>query len=260
MKIKIDEYDVNYIDINNYSDLPAVLILHGWGCNINVYIKMIDALKATYRVICLDMIGFGSTTMPDHPLDVDEYTNFIEKFIKALGLKKLSLIGHSFGGRIIIKLFSRKLKDFDFQKVVMVDAAGIKPKKKLSVTLRIMTFKFAKNLFNSTPLHKMYPNFIENMRKKAGSADYNSAAAVMRNTLVKVVNEDLTDYLETIEKPTLLVWGDKDDATPLQDAYTMDKKIQNSELFIVKGAGHYSFLEQADTVNNKIIDFLSKEV
>lgn len=103
----------------------------------------------------------------------------------------------------------------------------------------------------------MYPNFIENMRNKSGSADYNSATPIMRQILVNVVNEDLTPLLSNIKNETLLIWGDKDDATPIQDAYTMNKLIKNSGLITVKNAGHYSYLEQKDYVNSAISAFLS---
>ena len=264
MNIKIKDFDVNYIDTENgENEKSTVLILHGWGCSIDVYVSLINALKPNYRVICLDMPGFGKTKEPETSWDMDNYTDFIQEFIHKLELKKISLIGHSFGGRVIIKLFDRKnsgkLNDLDFDKVVLMDAAGIKPAKKMSITLRIKLFKFAKRLFTVTPLGKMYPNFIENMRKKAGSADYNSATNVMRETLVKVVNEDLSDSLKYIYKKTLLIWGDLDDATPVSDAYKMKSEISGSELFLLKGAGHYSFLDRPAEVNKKVLSFLAED-
>lgn len=146
---------------------------------------------------------------------------------------------------------------FEIDKIILVDSAGIKPKKSLKIEFKIKIFKLSRKLFEGTILGKMYPNFIENMRNKSGSADYNSATPIMRQILVNVVNEDLTPLLSNIKNETLLIWGDKDDATPIQDAYTMNKLIKNSGLITVKNAGHYSYLEQKDYVNSAISAFLS---
>lgn len=78
----------------------------------------------------------------------------------------------------------------------------------------------------------------------------------MRQILVKVVNEDLTDLLPNIKNNTLLVWGELDDATPIGDAHIMNQKIKNSGLIVAKGAGHYSYLEQPQMVNGAISSFL----
>ena len=88
------------------------------------------------------------------------------------------------------------------------------------------------------------PNALENLRKKNGSADYNAASPIMRQCLVKVVNEDLTELIHNINVPTLLIWGEKDDAVPLSDGQLMEKLISDSGLVVFEGCGHYAFLEQ----------------
>lgn len=253
MNINIDGINTNYIDVGTGK---IVLLLHGWGSNIMLFNSMISALQGNYRVVALDMPGFGSTDEPPAPMDVDDYTDFVTKFIKLLKLDDFHILGHSFGGRVIIKMLNRK-NDFKIDKVLLVDAAGIKPKKSFKVQMKVKSFKLARKLFEGTILGKMYPNFIENMRKKSGSADYNQASPVMRSSLVKVVNEDLTPMIGSITNETMIIWGDKDDATPISDAHLMYKLIGNSYIVIVEGAGHYSFLEQAVFVNKVILDFLN---
>ena len=256
MNIKINDIDINYIDTKNGDE--TIVLLHGWGSNITLFNSMIDYLKGYYRVVALDMPGFGLSSEPSFIMDVNDYTEFVIKFIEELNIKKAHILGHSFGGRVIIKMMSKNLS-YDIDKIMLVDSAGIRPKKSLKVILKVKSFKFARKVFEGTILGKMYPNFINNMRKKSGSADYNSASPIMRQILVKVVNEDLTDLLKNINNETLLIWGDMDDATPINDAYIMNRHIRNSGLVVVKGAGHYSFLEQANYVNTVIKNFLQNK-
>lgn len=253
MNINIKNINVNYVDVGEAEN--TVLLLHGWGSNIVLFDSLISALKDKYRVIALDMPGFGGTDEPSFAMNVDDYTDFVAEFIEKLNLKKLSLIGHSFGGRVIIKMANRKL-NFDLDKIVLIDAAGIRPKKSLAVQMKVKSFKIARFIFENTALGKMYPNFINNMRKKSGSADYNMASVRMREILVKVVNEDLSNLLSNIKNKTLLIWGDKDDATPISDAHLMNKLIADSRLVVVENTGHYSFLENPTLVNIEIQKFL----
>jgi pimeloyl-ACP methyl ester carboxylesterase len=102
----------------------------------------------------------------------------------------------------------------------------------------------------------MFPNVLEKWRKKNGSDDYNNATPVMRQTLVKTVNEDLTPLLPGINAPTLLIWGENDTATPLRDGRLMEKLIKGSGLVTLKNAGHYSFLEQEYTYLKVLASFL----
>lgn len=254
LNIEIDNINVNYIDIGSGDNL---ILLHGWGSNIKLFNLMINALKDSFRVIALDMPGFGETPEPPESMDVGQYTDFVIKFIEKLGIEKSSILGHSFGGRVIIKMMSKDKLPFEIDKIILVDSAGIKPKKSFTTNMKIKSFKLAKKMFDGTILGKMYPNFVENMRSKSGSSDYNMASPLMRQALVKVVNEDLTDLLPNIKNETLLIWGDMDDATPISDAHIMNKAIKNSGLVVVKGAGHYSYIEQAPYVNNAIKSFLS---
>ena len=115
--------DINYIC---KGEGETVLVLHGWGSNIGVHAQMIDLLAQKYRVIAPDMPGFGESEEPDEPWNVDSYVDFILEFLKDFNISKLILLGHSFGGRVIIKLCSRALP-FEVTKVILVDSAGVKP-------------------------------------------------------------------------------------------------------------------------------------
>jgi pimeloyl-ACP methyl ester carboxylesterase len=140
-----------------------------------------------------------------------------------------------------------KLK-FEIDKLILVDSAGILPKNKKK-TMKTRVYKALKVIVGNNITRKVFPNALEGLKKKFGSEDYRNASAVMRETLVKVVNEDLEPLLPNIKQSTLLIWGTNDTATPLSDAKIMEKLIPDAGIVEVKDAGHYSFLEQPQLVN-----------
>ncbi|MGN1419261.1 MAG: alpha/beta fold hydrolase [Acutalibacteraceae bacterium] len=252
MKTNIGGLNINYID---QGQGELVLILHGWGSNITLHQNMIDLLSSKYRVLAPDMPGFGESDEPKEPWCVDDYVDFILEFLKNYDFKTITLLGHSFGGRVIIKLCSRKLP-FEVEKVILVDSAGVKPEKTASQKFKQKTYKMGKKLLSTTAAQKLFPDALENLRKKNGSADYNAASPVMRQTLVKVVNEDLCEYMPNVKCPALLIWGKNDDATPLSDGQKMEKLMPEAALVSFDNAGHYSFLEQQVLFNRVLASFM----
>lgn len=253
MEIVVKNININYIDEGNGT---PVIFLQGWGTNIDLYKKVTDKISTLTRIIALDLPGFGKTAEPSEAWNVDQYTEFVIEFIKKLKLKKVILMGHSFGGRIIIKLMTKLKKEFEVEKIVLLDSAGIKPKTTLKKQIKQKWFKICKKVANSKVGKKLSPGLVEKMQKKHGSADYRNATPLMRQVMVKAINEDLTNLLPNIKVPTLLIWGDKDTATPLSDAETMEKLIPDAGLVVLKNTGHYSFLEDFYTFSRVIDSFL----
>lgn len=249
MVIRIDDIPVNYIDEGEGS---VILLLHGWGSNITLFDGIIKTLSPAHRVIAPDMPGFGKTPEPQQPWAVDDYVDFIIKFIDSLGLKEFGVLVHSFGGRVLFKLNARGDLPYVINKAVLIDSAGIMPTKSLKQKISLKMYKCARSIMSTKPLHFLYPDAVENMRKKRGSADYNNATPTMRQTLVKVVNEDLTPLISKINCPTLIIWGDNDTATPIDDARQMEQLIPDAGLVVCEGAGHYSFLEQPAKVHGAL--------
>lgn len=220
-----------------------LVILHGWGCNKEMFAPIAEHLARRYTVVVPDMPGCGESPEPPRPFSVGDYAELYTEFIKSFGFDSVSLLGHSYGGRIIIKLFSMGELPFKIERVCLVDAAGIRPKKSLGQKLSLLCYKGGRRILSLPPMQKLFPDAVEKWRAKRGSADYNSASEVMKKTLVLAVNEDLTNCLKNITAPTLLFWGDKDEATPLSDAKIMEKKIPDAGLVVLAGGSHFSFLE-----------------
>lgn len=219
-----------------------VVLMHGWGCTHDTVKSIADVCLKSHRVYNVDFPGFGRSTEPQSgsPVwGVEEYTQMIERLVKTEGIENPILIGHSFGGRVAIVYASRN----DVDKVVLVDAAGVKPRRPLKYYLKVYSFKAAKWWCNLVMGKKRAARRIEAMRNKRGSSDYASSSPMMKTIMSKVVNEDLCHLMPAIKAPTLLIWGSNDTATPLGDAKKMEKLIPDAGLVAFDGCGHYSFLD-----------------
>lgn len=237
MNMKINGIDVNYFLMGEKTDNEAVVMLHGWGANIELFKSSAAFISEKYQVAAPDMPGFGETPEPPSAWKVDDYTDFVIEFIKRLGLKKVILLGHSFGGRVIIKAVTRKDLPFEVTRIILVDAAGIRPEKTPEQLKKEKLMKAGKRLLSGTP------RLLNKLQSFVGSQDYKAASPLMKEILVNVVNEDLTELLPHIKQETLLIWGTLDTATPIGDAEKMEKLIPDAGLARIEGAGHYSFLE-----------------
>ncbi len=234
--IVIDKLNINYID---KGEGKTIVLFHGWGANKEAFTPIINKLSAYMRVVALDFPGFGKSDEPKEVWDVEAYALFMKKFIKEADCEGAIWLGHSFGGRVIIKLFEKM--EAKPSKIVLVDSAGIKPKRGLDYYFKVYTYKLGKKVLKLPVLNKT--GLYEKLVKNAGSSDYKVLSKNMRATMSKVVNEDLRGYLPDINVPTLLIWGDKDTATPLSDAKLMDKLLPDSGIVVLEGAGHFSYLD-----------------
>ena len=217
----------------------SLILMHGWGCNLTTVRSIANVAAQTHTVYNIDFPGFGESPEPDEIWGVEKYTQLIEKFARELNIERPVLIGHSFGGRVGIVYASRNEVD----KLILVNAAGVKPRHKPKYYIKVYSYKTAKWLMKTFLPKDEAEIQIAKMRDKKGSADYRSASQKMKTIMSKVVNEDLCDKMPNIKAPTLLIWGAKDTATPIKDAKTMEKLIPDAGLVVFEDAGHYSFLD-----------------
>ncbi len=239
MEITVKNIKLNYLDEGQGN---CVLLLHGWASSVDIWRPFINALKNEIRFVALDFPGCGKSEMPENPLTVDDYADIVEEFIEKLNLKDFSMVGHSHGGRVIMKLAGEgRVKP---RRIIFIDAAGVKPKKNLVKSAKVLTYKTCRKFLSLPVLRNYTENSIAKLRAHFGSADYSSAPEVMRKTLVNLVNTDMTPLLKNITCPTFLIWGDKDTATPLYMAKTIEKEVNDSALCVYEGTDHFSFIRQ----------------
>lgn len=232
-----------------------LILMHGWGCDHTTVRSIAATAAQTHTVYNMDFPGFGGSQEPAEVWGVELYTRLIEDLVRKEGLERPVLIGHSFGGRVSILYASRNEVD----KVVLVDAAGIKPKRSLKYYLKVYSFKAGKRFWELLLGKEKAQERVDRMRAKRGSSDYAGASPMMRRILSKVVNEDLTDRLPLISAPTLLIWGENDTATPIADAKKMSRLIPGSGLVSFLGCGHYSFLDNPIQFRAVLSSFLKSK-
>ena len=231
MKIMIQNININYIQ---YGEGKDILLLHGWGQNIAMMKPLGDNFCNRFRITILDLPGFGESDEPQESWNIAKYTEILEDFVKKVGIKKPIVMGHSFGGRLAIRYSSRN----NIEKLVLFGSPCIRLEEKLSLTVKIL-----KKLKTLPGLNE----FGEYMKKYIGSRDYKAASPIMRQTLVEVVNEDLSKYAREIEEPTLLIWGENDTEAPVTDAKELEKIMIDAALILLPGT-HYAYLENLPRV------------
>ncbi|WP_018924383.1 alpha/beta fold hydrolase [Salsuginibacillus kocurii] len=252
MFIDVDGVNVHYHVSGEGKD---VFLLHGWGANIQTFRPVHEYLEKHFRVWSIDFPGFGESEEPPEPWGVEDYKNMLVRFFEKVEVSEPILVGHSFGGRVSI----RYAANHKAHKVILVDSAGVKPKRKLKYYLKVYTFKASKKLLNLPIVNRYKDQILSRVKKKLGSSDYQNTSGVMQQTMVKVVNEDLQHLMPKIKVPTLLVWGENDEATPVSDGKIMEEKIPDSGLVVLERAGHYAYLDQLNRFLVIIDSFLDKD-
>ncbi len=249
--------NVMSLNVSDTGSGEAVLLLHGWGTNLAVYKSIIDYLTPYKRVISYDIPGFGESAEPPFAFSTDDYADLALCVLKNLGITEVTLIGHSHGGRTILNLASRENPGVVIKKIILIDSAGIVPKKTFIQKLRVKKYKLGKAILSLAPVKKLFPDAIDKYKAKHGSADYKAVSGNVRDSLVKIVNDDYRERMKNIKASTLLIWGTKDDGTPLSDGEYMEKNIPDAGLVKVEGGSHYSFLDNPGLVQRVIFSFLN---
>lgn len=239
MKVKIKGLDVNY---EQYGEGKDILLLHGWGQNIAMMKPLGDNFCNRFRITILDFPGFGESEEPKEKWNIEMYSNMLEDFVKEVGIKKPIVMGHSFGGRVAIRFSSRNA----IEKLILFGSPCIRIQEKLSLSVKVL-----KKLKTLPGLNSLG----EYMKKYIGSRDYKAASPIMRQTLVEVVNEDLSKFAREIEEPTLLIWGEYDTEAPVAEAKELEKIMVDAALILLPGT-HYAYLENLPRVVEILNNFI----
>ncbi len=237
----IKNIDVNYIQYGKGK--KNVVLLHGWGQNIEMMDPIGKRLENLATITIIDLPGHGQSSEPKEALTIYDYCEVVKELLDKLKIKKPILIGHSFGGRISICYASK----YPTEKLILLGAPCIRKNTKVSAKTKVL-----KGLKKVPGLNKL-----EGFAKKhIGSRDYRNASPVMREILVNTVNEDLSDCARKIDCSTLLIWGDRDTEAPLEEAQELEKIMKDAGLIVYEGGTHYTYLEFINPVCNVIKTFI----
>ena len=248
--IIINNQLVVYARFGESNGRTPLLFLHGWRSSGQVFRSLIEKLTTHGRTcIALNLPGFGGSEPPKTTFMVSDYVEVVIAFLEKLNVPKVILVGHSFGGRVGIKIAATKPDKIE--KLILVDSGGIR-KDSLVRDLKTMLAKMVRPIFKLKALQSLRAKIYHLL----GASDY-LATPELKETYVNVVREDLQEALGQIKTPTLIVWGEKDKETPVNDGELMFEQISGSKLVVLSGAGHFSFLDKPEEFTKALTDFLS---
>lgn len=225
---------------------PVVVMLHGWGRSLDALRPLGELLASSCQVILLDLPGFGNSPLPPAATNSGggwstiEYMERVKTFLDDEGVTRFVLLGHSFGGRIAVRLAARYPESVE--SVILIGTAGLKRERSALEELRIRlirTMVSSAKWIDGTFGTRFFQHYLAH---RFGSKDY-QAAGELRRTLVKTVNEDLASEAGSIKQPTLLLWGAQDSETPLDVARNFNRLIRSSELHVFPNKGHEPFAD-----------------
>lgn len=251
MKYMYNDITIYYERIGK-SNKKTIIIFPGWGDNRSTFYNIINYFKDKYCIYIFDYPGFGKSDSFNTTLSIYDYAELFYNFILDMNINNPYIIAHSFGGRITAILLGKY--NLNVEKLVLIDVAGIKRLKKISLLFKQFSYKLLKKIKYILPKKLRYL-YLEKLISIFGSTDYKNINSSMRNTFKNIVNEDLRKYYKLIKSSTLIIWGDNDYDTPLKDAYLLNKYITDSAVIIYKNSSHFSYLEYSLYTNKILASF-----
>lgn len=230
----------------------TVLVLHGWGDSANGFQTLIDALSRQYDVIAVDLPGFGGSQAPPAAWGLTDYAQFVHHFLQKIHIDGLwAIIGHSNGGAIALRGLGQDVLQTDH--LVLIASAGVRNVYKgRNKALRLVT-KAGKLV--TTPLPAVVKKKLRRSLYKTVGSDM-LVAEHLQETFKRIVTDDVRGDAKRILIPTLLLYGEKDEATPLWYGEQYHELIAGSTLEVIGGAEHFVHLEKPQLVQKAIEEFL----
>lgn len=249
MRVTINQVETHFQRIGHGA---PVVLLHGWGCDWQIWSPIISLLSDEYQLFIPDLPAFGSSAAPTEVWNSEAYVKWLSAFVeKTIGDRPFSLVGHSFGGKIAALWASQQ--PTNLLKLVLVDSSGLPDP--LPPARRLQ-----KNLLGliPNPIKDLIP---KSLRKKlldaTGSAtDYFNANPQQRAIFQAIINEQIGANIARIQTPTLVIWGVNDLDTPLNQGKAFAALIPQSKLSVFTQSGHFPFIDESQHFIEKVRHFL----
>lgn len=211
-----------------------MLALHGWGRSHSDFDAALTGLVETHPgtgAIALDLPGFGASPAPDAPCGAAGYAEMVHPVLDECS-PRVTLVGHSFGGRIAVELAARFP---DAVAALVLCGVPLLPRTDRPAARPALRYRIVRGLHRRRLLGE---GTMERMRQRYGSPDYRRAAGVMRDVLVTAVNETYEDRLGRISHPVELVWGRQDNEVPVEVAERAAGLLADPRLTVLEQVGH----------------------
>lgn len=215
--------------------MKKIVILHGWNGRSEKWLPVKRLLEQDgYSVHVPQLPGFIHDT--DKPWNLDSYVKWIYQYIRLHHLNHITVIGHSNGGRIGIKLAIKYPELVD--RLILVASGGIRSSSNWRRELLKIVAKSGNQLLDTLRLGNGKRTIRKLFYRIIREPDYDKASQVLKQTMINIINEDISPLLKSITQPTTLIWGTKDKLTPPWTGEKMHKMINGSILVWIDGAGH----------------------
>jgi pimeloyl-ACP methyl ester carboxylesterase len=219
-----------------------VLALHGWGGGIHSFYQVAEQLASrNYRIHLLDLPGFGQSDLPPETWSVADYMHFVLAYLDDCGLDQVAVVGHSFGGRISLVLAADH--PARVSKMVLASSAGLRTPPSLLQMVRGSAVHMVRIALERLNMESLRAKLQERYNRRFASDDYLNAGP-LRDTFVRIIEEDLTPYAQRVRTSTLLIWGDQDTETPLWQGRKLEQLIADAGLVVFEGAGHFAYQDR----------------
>lgn len=229
----------------------TVLLLHGWADSAKGLAGLQKALAGEYRVVAVDLPGFGGTQAPTGLWGLDDYVQFIAQFLQKIDERNVTLIvGHSNGGAMAIRGLASGL--LHANKLVLLASAGVRGAHKGRIRAIQLVTKAGKAL--TMPLPKSVKQRLRKQVYQAVGSDM-LVAEHLQETFKKVVADDVRTDAAKLTLPTLLIYGDQDVDTPVQYGEAFHTAIKGSKLIVLADTGHFVHIDRLDDVVAAIKEF-----
>lgn len=239
-----------------------LLLLHGWGSSASPFFPLAGSLGDLRRCSMIDFPGFGQSEELKTPWSLSDYADLVVSWLDEMEVKQFDILVHSFGNRVLLNLLQRPEIASRIQKIIVTGGAGLKPRRSLQTRSKlafVKLLKFPASLMPGT-LSEWYLSRLRStdLWKRMGSSDYAKLSGAMRQTFTQVVNTHFDADLGQISREMLLLWGENDTATPLEQGRRLEKAMKGSALIELKGAGHYAFLDKPNEFSAIVRSYLSE--
>ncbi len=218
-----------------------LVFLHGWQQNSRSFLPLVPFLYQHYRLFFLDLPGFGQSEKPPLNFSSFDYAGVITAWLKKRNLKKIVLVGHSFGGKIAAIISTENPQMV--KKLILIASSGLPHRQAVSNLIKL----FPKKTLEKLPSH---------LKTIFASRDYKEAGELLP-VFKRVVKEDLRPIFAKIEVQTLIIWGKSDQELPAMDGEIIHGLIKKSKLVFVEG-DHFSFWQEPKKIAELIKNFIEK--
>ncbi len=220
------------------------IALPGWRRDHRDFDAVGEGLPFTLSVI--DLPGFGSTPPPEDGWGTERYARAAAEVAEEAG-GPLAVLGHSFGGRVAARVAASRpelVGSLVLTGVPLLAPPGRVPNRPA------LTYRLARSLHRRGVISDQR---METLRRQHGSADYRAASGVMRDVLVRAVNESYEGVIAAIGCKVELVWGETDTEVPVAVAEELQRRISAANLTIVPGVGHLLPLEAPEALRDALL-------